>query len=319
LKKKLVITQNLDSNYYDRLKKIVPDWEIFIGKDAAVWGEHLRDAEIVAGWKKEVGEQCFEDGAQLRWLQSWSAGVNSMPLRELEMKGVSLTSASGVHAFPISETIVGLMISLTRKIHTYVKNQQSKTWHHANMNLEMHGKTVGIIGVGAIGKETAKIAKVFGMKVIGIRHSGLPEENVDEMFKPSELNDVLPLCDYVVITLPLTAETSGMFGAEQFQLMKHSAFLVNIGRGEIIDESALAEALSTGEIGGAGLDVFTVEPLPADSPLWEMENVIITPHTAGSTEYYNQRVMDDIFIPNLQEYVRSGKPSINLVDYHKGY
>ncbi|MHC0038298.1 D-2-hydroxyacid dehydrogenase [Pseudoneobacillus sp. C159] len=319
LKKKLVITQNLDSVYYDQLKEIVPDWEIYIGKDATVWGEHLNDAEIVAGWKKEVGEQCFEDESRLKWLQSWSAGVNSMPLRELEARGVSLTSASGVHAFPISETIFGLMLALTRKIHTYVKNQQSKTWHHAHMNLEIHGKTIGIIGVGAIGKETAKIAKAFGMRVIGVRHSGLPEEYVDEMYKPSDLNDVLPVCDYVVITLPLTEETRGLLGAEQFKLMKSSAFLINIGRGEIVDEVALVNALATAEIAGAGLDVFVVEPLPAENRLWKLDNVIITPHTAGSTEHYNKRVMEDIFIPNLREYVNRGVPLINLVDYRKGY
>jgi phosphoglycerate dehydrogenase-like enzyme len=319
MKRKLIITQDLDTSYNEILKEILPEWDIYIGKDPTLWAEHLKDAEIIAGWKKEVGQHCLQSPSQLKWLQVWSAGVNSYPLNELETRNISVTSANGVHAYPISETIFGLMLALTRKIHTYVKNQQSKTWHHAHMNQEIHEKTVGIIGVGSIGKETAKIAKAFGMKVIGIRHSGQPEQYVDEMYKQTQLNDILPLCDYVVITLPLTKETHRLFGAEQFKLMKSSAFLINIGRGEIVDESALINALSDKEIAGAGLDVFEKEPLSQDSPLWDLENVIITPHTSGSTQYYNQRVMDDIFIPNLKEYLKGKQPSINLVDFDKGY
>jgi phosphoglycerate dehydrogenase-like enzyme len=319
LKKKLVITQDLAPVYKETLAEIIPDWEIYIGKDPSVWLEHLSKAEIVAGWKKEILDHCLNDQSQLKWLQAWSAGVNSLPLEKLESEQILLTSANGVHAYPISETIIGLMLALTRKIATYVKQQQSKVWHHAQINLEMHAKTVGIVGVGAIGKETAKIAKAFGMKVLGIRHSGRPEEYVDEMFKPEQLNDMLPLCDYVVITLPLTKETHRMLGAEQFQLMKSSAFLINIGRGEIVDEAALIDALLKEAIAGAGLDVFEKEPLSEDSPLWELENVIITPHTSGSTEFYNKRVMEDIFIPNLKEYIKGNQPSINLVDYRKGY
>lgn len=319
MNKKLIITHDLEVKYNEIIKEILPDWEIYIGKDSSLWMNHLKDAEIVAGWKKEIAEHCLQGATQLKWLQVWSAGINSLPLLELKSRDIQLTSANGVHAYPISETIIGLMLALTRKIHTYVKNQQSKIWHHAHINLEMHEKTVGIIGVGTIGKETAKIAKAFGMKVIGIRHSGQPEDYVDEMYRQEQLNDILPQCDYVVITLPLTKETTRLFGSEQFKLMKSSAFLINIGRGEIIDENALIQALTEGEIAGAGLDVFEKEPLSQESPLWELENVIITPHTSGSTEYYNKRVMDDIFIPNLKDYINGKNPTINLVDFEKGY
>jgi phosphoglycerate dehydrogenase-like enzyme len=319
VKKKLIITQDLHPSYNEIIKEIIPEWDVYIGKESSIWVEHLRDAEIVAGWKKEIKEHCLEGSSQLKWLQTWSAGVNNVPLSELESRNIQLTSANGVHAYPISETIFGLMLALTRKIHTYVKNQQSKKWHHAHMNLEMHEKTVGIIGVGAIGKETAKIAKAFGMNVIGIRHSGIQEEYVDEMYKQDQLNEILPLCDYVVITLPLTKETYRLMGAEQLKLMKSSAFLINIGRGEIINEAALVQALTENEIAGAGLDVFVKEPLSEDSPLWELENVIITPHTSGSTEHYNKRVMDDIFIPNLKSYIDDQKTIINVVDFEKGY
>src|SRR5690606_3587844 len=216
--------------------------------------------------------------SKLRWLQSWSAGVNNMPLDEMEKSNILLTSANGVHAYPISETIFALMLGLTRKIHSYVRNQQEKKWHHSNMKLEIHEKTIGIVGVGHIGKETAKIAKAFGMTVLGVRHSGRDEEFVDEMYTTDQLSEVLPRCDYVVLTLPLTEETRHLFGADEFRRMKSSAFFINIGRGEIVVEEELIEALQSGEIAGAGLDVFTKEPLPEDSPLWDFENVIVTPH-----------------------------------------
>lgn len=316
--RKMIITQDIEERQIKLVKDIIPEWELIIGKNPDNWKDHLKEAEIIAGWKKEVAE-IIEENTSLRWLQAWSAGVNSLPLNTLESKKIYLTGASGVHAFPISETIFALMLGLTRKIHTYVKNQQAKTWHHSGLKLEMHNKTLGIIGVGAIGQETAKIAKAFGMKVLGIRHSGRPAPNVDEMYKPDQLNSILPNCDYVAVTLPLTEETYQMFGAEQFNLMKESAFFINIGRGEIVVERELIEALKENKIAGAGLDVFEKEPLAPESPLWEMDNVIITPHTSGSTENYNNRVIEDIFIPNLKEYLSGKAPAINLVDYQKGY
>jgi phosphoglycerate dehydrogenase-like enzyme len=318
-KRKIVITHTLEQNLIDQIIEIIPDWTIIIGKDREIWQEHILDAEIIAGWKKGIEKDCLTPHSKLRWLQTWSAGVDSLPLETLESRNITVTSANGVHAYPISETIYALMLSLTRKIHTYVKNQQERKWHHSDMKLEMHEKTVGIIGVGTIGKEAAKIAKAFGMKVLGVRHSGKQQEFVDEMFTTNQLDAVLPKCDYVVVTLPLTKETNRLFGAKQFDLMKSSAFFINIGRGEIVVEGDLISALQRGQIAGAGLDVFEQEPLTVDSPLWEMENVIITPHTSGSTEHYNQRVIENILIPNLQNYISGNQPSVNLVDYLKGY
>ncbi|MFB5196404.1 D-2-hydroxyacid dehydrogenase [Neobacillus sp. KR4-4] len=317
--KKMVITRNIDSAHISQIKDIIPDWELIVGKDKQIWQEHVKDAEIIAGWSKGLDEYCLDPQSKLKWLQSWSAGIDYLPLEELNSRNFFLTSANGVHAYPISETIFALMLGLTRKIHTYVKNQQIKTWHHANMGQEIHGKTIGIIGVGTIGGETAKIAKAFGMKVLGVRHSGMPARNVDEMYTPNQLGELLPACDYVVVTSPLTKDTYQMFGREQFKQMKASAFFINIGRGEIVVENDLIQALTEGTIAGAGLDVFETEPLSNESPLWEMENVIITPHTSGSTDHYNQRVLENILIPNLKAYLSGKVPPINLVDFSKGY
>ncbi len=314
-KRTIVVNSDLDQKYLDRLKEVIPEWNIATSDNPA----DFKEAEIVLSWDKVHKDILIEENSNLRWIQVWSAGVNGLPLDRLERKGVSVTSANGVHSFPITETIFALMLGLTRKIHTYVRQQTEKKWDNADLKLEIHQKTIGIIGVGEIGQETAKIAKAFEMKVLGVRHSGKDTSYVDKMYTPHQLAELLPQCDYVVITLPLTEETNGMFTAQQFKEMKQSAFLINIGRGPIIIEQDLINALQHKEIAGAGLDVFETEPLPKDSPLWEMENVIVTPHSAGATEQYDQRVIEDIFIPNLKEYLTSAKPYINLVDYKKGY
>ncbi|WP_163537512.1 D-2-hydroxyacid dehydrogenase [Gracilibacillus sp. YIM 98692] len=315
----LVINMNLDENLLKEIQQEVPDWNVIANKDTDKIQNELSQAEVVLHWKRAVAPILLEKNDQLKWLQTWSAGVNSLPLDALQQKNVALTSANGVHAYPISETIFAHMLGLTRKIHTYVRQQQEKTWYHAGLKLEIHEKTIGIIGVGAIGQETAKIAKAFGMKVLGVRHSGKPADHVDEMYTPDQLADLLPQCDYVVITLPLTEETTGMFGEKAFRQMKNSAFLINIGRGPIVKEDELIQALEKEEIAGAGLDVFEKEPLPEDSPLWNMDNVIVSPHTAGATEHYTERVIRDIFIPNLKHYLETGAPNVNVVDYEKGY
>ncbi|NAO99815.1 D-2-hydroxyacid dehydrogenase [Halomonas sp. MG34] len=318
-KRKIVVNLDLDEKYIDEIKEVAPDWEIVSGKDTDELQEDLKDAEVILHWKKAIEQTVLEQNNDLKWVQTWSAGVNNLPLEQLSERNVSITSANGVHAYPISETVFALMLGLTRKIHTYVRQQQQKQWEHADLKLEIHEKTIGVLGVGAIGLETAKIAKAFGMKVLGVRHSGKSTDYVDEMYTPDQLSDVLPQCDVVVITLPLTDETTNLFGKEQFEQMKNSSILINIGRGPIVKEDELVEALQSGKIAGAGLDVFATEPLPEDSPLWDMENVIVTPHTAGSTEHYTERVVRDVFIPNLKNYLEGEKPSKNLVDYDKGY
>ncbi len=240
--KKLIIAQNIEKEQIERIRNIIPEWEIIMGKDPEIWTKHLRDAEIIAGWKRSMEEDALQGETNLRWIQSWSAGVDSMPLQIFKQKDILLTSANGVHAYPISETIFAMMLGLTRKIHTYLRNQLQKTWAHSGLKLELHGKTIGIIGVGAIGKETAKIAKAFGMTVLGIRQSGKETDYVDEMYKTEQLHDVLPRCDYLVVTVPLTEETRGMIGKAELELMKPSAFLINIGRGETIEEEALIDS-----------------------------------------------------------------------------
>ncbi|GAB3792247.1 D-2-hydroxyacid dehydrogenase [Virgibacillus kimchii] len=317
--RKIAVNLDLKESYLKTIKEAAPGFDVVSGNDLDELQPHLEEAEIIVRWRKPMEKMVIKHNKNLRWIQNWSAGVNNLPLEEFERKGVIITSANGVHAYPISETIFSHILGLTRKLNTYIRQQQEKKWDSAGLKLEIHEKTIGIIGVGAIGRETAKIAKAFNMKVLGMRYSGEMTDNVDRMYTPNQLDQFLPQCDYVVITLPLTKETSGMFSKDQFRKMKDTAFMINIGRGPIIKEDDLIRALQNNEIAGAGLDVFATEPLPEESPLWEMENVIVTPHTAGATEHYTKRVVEDIFLPNLKKYVQGDAPDMNVVNYSRGY
>lgn len=315
----IVFVHDLKPHHVSAIQSIAPDWKLVFGRDKSLWENELVHAEIVGGWNRHVQEAFLKSpNWELKWLQNWGAGVDVLPLAKFLERGVLVTNASGVHANPISETVVAFMLGLTRKIDTYVRNQSKRVWHHSGLNMEMHGKTVGILGVGAIGEEVARLCKAFGMHVLGVRKSKSPSPVVDEMYSMGELSDVLSKSDYVVNTLPLTDETRRLIGKPEFQAMKKTAFYINIGRGATTDESAMIEALSTGEIAGAGLDVFEVEPLPEQSPLWDMENVIVTPHTSGSTEFYDDRVID-IFTENLRSYVQGEGLVQNVVDLKLQY
>lgn len=276
----------------------------------------LNDIEIVAG---HLLPDLLRRAPNLRWYQQWGAGTDWLMRRpELLEKDFILTNASGVHAIPISEHILTLMLALARKIHHAVRAQAAGKWVEIEEPEELAGKTMLLVGVGAIGQYTAKLAAAFDMRVIGVRRNPANQvAEVSEMVGSDQLYRVLPEADYVVLTIPLTQETRHLFNDAAFQLMKPSAFIINIGRGATIDEAALIHALQNGQIAGAGLDVFETEPLPADSPLWQMDNVIITSHYSGNTPHYDQRAFE-IFIDNLQRYI-TGAPLRNLVDKQLGY
>ncbi len=314
----LVFTMKVSEQDLDQLQKIIPDWTIYQGKDKSQWQSQLKDAEVIVGWNAEAAKECLQNESKLRWVQVWSAGVNNMPMDQFKEKNIYLTNSSGVHAFPISEIIFALMLSFTRNLHIYMRNQMEAKWGNTFNPLEMHGKTIGILGVGVIGKETARIAKAFQMRVLGFRRSGSPDSNVDQMYDQSGLMKLLSESDYIVNTLPSTEETFHMINTDQFNVMKPTAFYVNIGRGDTTNTKAMIDALQSKQIAGAGLDVFEQEPLPESSPLWNMENVIITPHKSGQTDEYHNRALS-IFRENLKAYLLRDKPDVNLVDFEKKY
>ncbi|SEN07637.1 D-2-hydroxyacid dehydrogenase [Paenibacillus sp. OV219] len=288
------------------------------GSEQADARAQLASAEIILGFNRDVLKIVYSDGTPLKWVQNLGAGVDHIPLDRIKERGITLTNASGVHPYQISESIFAMLLSLTRQVHAYVRNQQSGVWRSEPGMGEAHHKTIAILGVGAIGLETAKIAKAFSMNVLGIRKSGEPADLVDRMYTMDELHDVLAQSDYVVNCLPLTSDTRHLIGGAEFAAMKDTACYINIGRGATTDTAALIEALQNGIIAGAGLDVFEQEPLPEDHPLWKMEQVIVTPHIAGDTASYMDRALE-IILDNLAHYSEHGSVVRNIVDLQAQY
>ncbi len=260
----------------------------------------------------------------LEWLQLTSAGVDRLLDAPVVRSHVTVTTASGIHAAPISEYIIGVMLAFAKRLPHAMRAQQERAWR-PYWPEELEDKTVGILGVGAIGARTAQLCRALGMRVLALRRSATQrlsgnatgDPAIDEMLPPEDLPYLLAESDYVVIALPLTPETSGLFGESQLAAMKPTAVIVNIGRGAIIDQDALIRALKTRTIAGAALDVFTPEPLPADSEIWSLDNVIVTPHISGGTPRYMQRAVA-LFCDNLRRYL-DGQPLVNVVDPQRGY
>jgi len=272
---------------------------------------------------------------RLRWVQLLSAGADHVMDHPLFSDGAMLTTASGIHAINIAELVMLMMLAWGQRLLRLIEHQRRATWPENRFELflpqELRGATVGIVGYGSIGREVGRLASAFGMHVLALDENEDPVDRgyavpgVGDLegvlparrFQPNELRTMLGACDYVVLAVPLTDTTRNLIGPDELKVMKPSAFLVNIARGGVVDELALIQALREGWIAGAGLDVFAQEPLASDSPLWGMENVILTPHIAGMTPHYNERAAD-LFALNLRRYL-SGRPLLNQVDLVKGY
>lgn len=285
------------------------------------WGNELHTALTYTAAKQEIaGKLRLADVApRLKWIQLTSAGADRLLNSGFIEDGVTVTTVSGLHATPIGEYILTAILMWTKGSAQAMRAQLKHEWTRFAPR-ELHGKTVGIVGAGHIGAEAARLAKAFGCRVIGTKRSTTAETSepyADLIVPPGELHRLLGESDFVVLSVPLTPETRGMIGEKELRAMKPGAVIVNIARGPVIVEAVLIQALREGWIAGAALDVFDQEPLPADSPLWEMENVILTPHISGGTEIYNERAVE-IFAGNLRRYL-AGEPLENVVDPARGY
>lgn len=251
----------------------------------------------------------------LKWLHVFNAGVDHPIYTEMLARGVRLTTSSGATAEPIAQTAITALIMLARNFPRWLTAQREHRWDPmrvADFPRDLRGQTAVIVGLGHIGREIARLAQVLGLTVIGVRRSPLrPGDPVDEMHKPDHLPELLPRADWLILACPLTEETRGMVNAEMLARLPHSARLINVGRGEVVDEPALIEALRSGTINGAYLDVFQQEPLPPESPLWDLPNVFLTPHNSAVASGNDQRVYD-LFVDNLGHW-KLGEPLLNEV------
>ena len=273
---------------------------------------------IMLPWKvPEATMQALLDLPTLKWIHLISAGGEHALDDRLRALPVSLTNARGIFDLPIAETVLAYILMIVKKLPDFLRQQTAHTWKKLPLR-EAAGLTVGLIGAGSIGTEIARRCKAMGMHVVAIRrHPEKAAPYVDTVLPNEQLETLLSTADFVVIAVPLTPETRGMIGAAQLQQMRPDAWLINIARGAVVDEEALIRALQQKQIAGAALDVFTEEPLPAESPLWGMEQVIITPHNSWSTPFLEEREAA-LFLENLERYLNS-KPLHNIVDKTLGY
>lgn len=285
--------------------------------------QDLRDAEII--FTISLRPEQLAETENLRWIHAPTAAVHQLLFDELVNSEVVVTNSREVHGPVVAEHVMALLFALAKKLPQAVAFQQKHIWGQEAIwtdgahPREIAGATLGLIGVGSIGGRVAQMASALGMRVIAVREhveKGNPE-GIRQVFAPSAIDQMLKQSDYVVLAAPLIAATTGLINAERLAAMKLDAYLINVGRGAQVDEAALAEALRTRRIAGAALDVFEREPLPPESPLWGLDNLLITPHTAGLTEKLWHRHYE-LFSDNLRRYL-ARQPLRFVVDKHKGY
>ena len=339
---RVLVTVGLEPSLVDRIRSVDPRVEVgVLTREEALffWGRPLppeTDAEAVrkrlngalAAVEVLYGFPPAADRAsellgrapRLRWFQAASAGVDRLEAGGLLGRQVLVTNSSGIHATPIGEYVLGVVLSFAKGLQRSTRAQARREWTRY-LPTELRGKTVGIVGMGHIGSEVARLAKAFGCRVLAIRRSVRSRTTndplADELLPPADLAYLLGESDFVVLAVPLTTETRHIIDEGALAAMKPTAYLINISRGAIVDEAALTRALKEGRIAGAGLDVFEREPLPAESELWEMDSVIVTPHISGGTELYFQRAVE-LFCENMRRYLAK-EPLVNLVDPRRGY
>jgi phosphoglycerate dehydrogenase-like enzyme len=311
---KVVIHFRFGEELVALIRAAAPGAEVVVAETEEEAIREIEDAEVLLGLFPRA---VFLRGKRLKWVQSYSAGMDKLLFPEVVDSDVILTNSARIYATHAAEHAFALLLALSRGLHHAIRCQEKRQWRGGPV-YELNGGTLGIIGMGGFGEEMAKRGKGFNLRVLAVDpvRTGRPE-GVDELWKMDRLDDLLTQSDVVMITAPRTPETIGMIGREQLARMKPTAYLINVSRGGIIDEAALAEALNEGRLAGAGLDVCDVEPLTPESPLWDCENLILTPHAAGGSQHRPRRTVE-LFAENLRRYV-AGEPLLNVVDKQRGF
>jgi phosphoglycerate dehydrogenase-like enzyme len=273
-------------------------------------------AEVVAGSGRLFNRELVAAAPELRWVQAMSAGVEHFcPC--LAGSEIVLTNARGAHPIPIAEHFLALLLALTRRLPEFLTLKARHEWRRLSLT-EVRGMTLLILGLGNLGREITAAARGVGLRVVGYDpFIAIPAAAVDHLYPAGQLHAALGSADLVASAVPLTPATRGMLGAPEFAAMRKGAYFFNLSRGGVVDQAALVEGLTSGRLAGAGLDVFAEEPLPADSPLWDLPNVVITPHVAAESQFTRPRV-EDVFVQNIERYLK-GQPLLNRVDIARGF
>ena len=305
-----------------RLEGAVGQMDLVVGDSAPAFERAAPDATVVLFWStsRELLGQVLAMAPQGRWVHDMWAGLDHLPLAELREHPAVLTNARGVFSQALAEWVLGAMLYFAKDFRKLVRDQNEGRWVPYHV-VGLAGQTVGIVGYGDIGREVAVRARAFGMRVLGLTRHGPPAHQADDLaewvFAPDDRLLMIEQVDYLVVAAPLTTETRGMIGEAEIAALKPEAVLINVGRGPIVDEAALLRALSGGTIKGAALDVFDTEPLPAGHPLYALENVLVSPHSADRTAGWLDSALQ-LFLENLARY-QGGEALKNVVDKGRGY
>jgi len=318
---KILSAVSLNDKLLSEMKKEFPNYkyEKYIEKldDTG----YMEDVEVQVTYGPDVTAERLDKMPALKWIHVMQSGLNSIPFNELIKRGIILTSSKGINSVTIAEYTIGMMLNIIRNSFVYYDAQKRNEWD-VNTNLdELKGKTLGILGYGSVGVELAKRAKPFDMKIIATKRNF--EENlmnVDKIVKMEDVEYIFKESDFVISLLPETPETKGLISEKEIAMMKSTACLINVSRSRIVDESALVKALENGTIGSAVLDVFDEEPLPENNKLWNVKNLLITPHIAGDRHpNYKTRAFEILF-ENLKKYTNNKQDEmINIIDKSQGY
>ncbi|PTM56408.1 D-2-hydroxyacid dehydrogenase [Desmospora activa] len=314
----IVATAKIGEKHRQQLHHHFPGVRFLFCHDREQAQKEGTHADILVTFGGDVDKEWLTCFPALRWIHVLSAGVELLPFAALRQAGIRVSNSRGIHAVPMGEYTLAMMLQLTRRGHDLYRSQREKHWDRDIRVGELAGKTLAVIGAGAIGQGIAKRAHAFDMHVCGLNTSGHAVEHFDRMFAADQREELLTQADFVVVTLPLTDHTRRFIGERELRFMKRDAVLINIGRGSVIDESALLQALRERRIGGAVLDVFEQEPLPANHPFWELDNLLLTPHVSGRSPLYMQRALD-IFQDNLSRYLNEETALQNEIDLDRGY
>lgn len=312
----MLVVNPLKDHQIADLKKVVPDLNLIICKTQQEAIPYMPEVDILVPWGNMNLEQFLQDAPHLKWVHALSAGVENLLVPEFINSPIPLTNAQGVFARPIAEHVMMMILALAHRLPEMLENQAHRKWDRLLLE-DIGDKTIGIVGLGGIGSEIAKRAKAFNMKVVGSKRRPSSVPFVDHVYASDELDSLLTEADFVVVALPATPETKGMFTLREFRTMKDTAYFINIARGNLVNESDLVDALQAKLIKGAALDVFSTEPLPDISPLWSMKNVIISPHNAPITPRYLDLTIN-FLAKNLARFVNQ-EPLLHVVDKHTGY
>jgi glyoxylate/hydroxypyruvate reductase len=340
----LLIASYLEPEHVERIRQVDPRLDVIYEPDllprSRYPGDHYnridRTPEQQDRWRALMGQadilfdfdysnfQELPDLApHVRWVQCTSAGIGQAVRRygyDTRMPNTIFTTASGVHAGPLAEFCIMAMLMYNKGAARLIRDQQRKHWERY-AGTDLRGRALAIVGVGKIGHELARLAKAFGMTVLGVKRDVMGVDpaalHLDELYAPQDLPKLLPRAEYLALVAPHTDETEHLIGAAELALLPQGAFFINIGRGATVDQPALVEALRSGQLGGAALDVFVEEPLATNSPLWEMPNVLISPHSGSTSDRENARITE-LFCENLRRYL-AGEPLLNVLDIERLY